>query len=152
MPHRIGTPVFRFMDLTVVLRQNARTKEERYFFIMNGSGRSFDLEELVKVRNLINAELYRKGRLKDPYKTREKWREENRKKVRAEALAWYHRNADKAHDYYVKVGKARRKELREVRRRAAQAATVKDIKAIVLTVGGTHEVPKAETEGTLPAN
>jgi len=152
MPSRAGRQIFRFMDLSCVLRRSNTKNEDRYFFIINGSGRSYDADELLKLRNMITAELYRIGRLKDHTKRVNDWNAKNRNKKRAASLRWYYKHRKKAHDYYINVTKPRIEERKAIAKRAAEARKIKDINAIVITVGGTHEVPKAETKGTLPAN
>jgi len=152
MPSRAGRQIFRFMDLSCVLRRSNTKNEDRYFLIINGSGRSYDANELLKLRNLINAELYRVGRLKDHTKRVNDWNAKNRKKKRAAGIRWYYKHKKEVHDYYVNVRKPRLEERKAIAKRAAEARKIKDINAIVITVGGTHEVSKAETERTLPAN
>jgi len=154
MTYNRGLQIFRYMDLAVVLRRSSTKNEDRYFFVMNGSGRSYSAEELHKVRDLINAELYRIGRLKDPRKRVNDWNKKNRRKKRAASLRWYYKHKDKAKRYYEEIKKPRLQEQKAIRKRAAEASatTIKDIKAVVITVGGANEVPEAETKGTLPPN
>lgn len=143
MINKRGFVAVRHLDLMIVLKKSLKHEQNRYFVLINGRGRSLDIEDLLKLRNQINKELYRVGRLQDPQAAVRNWQKQNPDRVKANAKAYHATPNGKA---AAKRYKNKIKQLAEAKARAAEMANNPDARILI-----GHEVPEAETKEPLPA-